>query len=89
MDDRVNRIKKALKTLELAPFVSIKEIKDRYREMSKKYHPDICGDEEKMSLINEAYEVLKEYTERFRFSFDEEEINKQYPENYHADRFRF
>jgi len=82
-------IKEALEVLEIAPFVTFKEIKKRYLELSKKYHPDLCGDEEKMAQINKAYETVKEYMENFRFSFDDEEINKQYPESYHADRFRF
>ncbi|MDD3040400.1 DnaJ domain-containing protein [Bacteroides sp.] len=33
-------------------------IKAAYRSLSKKNHPDYNGDEEKMKLINEAYEIL-------------------------------
>lgn len=32
------------------------EIKKRYREMAKKYHPDHGGDEEKFRNLHEAYE---------------------------------
>lgn len=35
------------------------ELKKRYLELSKKYHPDLNGDEEMMKKINLAYEVLK------------------------------
>ncbi len=87
--DKVKEIKEALEILDISPFVSQKEIKKRYLELSKKYHPDICGDKEKMILINKAYDILKEYMDNFRFSFDDKEINKQYPESFHADRFRF
>lgn len=87
--DKVELLHNALKVLELPQFVSYKEIKAKYIELSKKYHPDICEDKDKMTEINSAYELLKEYIENFRYSFDENEIHKQYPENYHADRFRF
>ena len=95
MDNKNNKISKvqmiqnALKVLQLPQFVSFKEIKRRYYKLSKKYHPDICKEKERMSELNNAYEILKNYIENFRYSFSEEEINKQYPENYHADRFRF
>lgn len=38
------------------------ELKKRYLELSKKYHPDLNGDEEMMKKINSAYEVLKSYS---------------------------
>ena len=88
-ENRVQIIQNALKVLELPRFVSSKEIKIKYLQLSKKYHPDICEDKNKMSEINSAYEILKNYIDNYRYSFDEEEIYKQYPENYHADRFRF
>ncbi len=88
-ENRVKALQNALKVLELPPFVSFGEIKVKYRQLSKRYHPDIYKDDSKMSEINSAYEVLKNYIENYRYSFDEEEIYKQYPENYHADRFRF
>jgi len=34
------------------------EVKERYRELAKKYHPDKGGDEDKMKEIIEAYELL-------------------------------
>ncbi len=89
MIDKTQEIKQALDTLEVSTFVSFKEIRSRYKELSKKYHPDVCNDKEKMLTINQAYELIKKYVENFRFSFDEEEINRQYPEKYHANRFRF
>jgi curved DNA-binding protein CbpA len=89
MIDKVKEIKQALNILEVSVFISFKEIKSKYKKLSKKYHPDVCNDKEKMIAINQAYELIKEYIENFRFSFDEEEINKQYPESYHTNRFRF
>ncbi len=87
--DKSKQLYDALKILELPQFVSYKEIKTKYYELSKKYHPDIYKDKNKMVEINSAYNLLKEYIENFKYSFDEDEVHKQYPENYHADRFRF
>ncbi len=79
----------ALEVLNLPPLVSIKEIKSRYRVLSKKYHPDINEENSKMIEINAAYELLKAYADNFRFTFSEEEIQKQFPESNHARKFRF
>ncbi len=86
---KVELLQNALKILDLSQFVTFKEIKARYRQLSRKYHPDICKDKDKMAEINSAYDILKSYIEDFRYSFDEDEIHKQYPENYLKDRFRF
>ncbi len=52
-------------------------------------HPDCGGNKETMAQINRAYEILKNYMEDFKFTFSDEEIAKQYPEELHASRFRF
>ena len=57
------KYKNYYKILELkSDRVSDEEIKNAYRRLSKKYHPDINpGDEaasEKFKLVNEAYQVL-------------------------------
>ena len=52
----------ALSILELSPPVSIQELKDKYKELVKLYHPDTNGGsksaEEKLKSINRAYETL-------------------------------
>ncbi len=89
MKNNIKEIKDALDILGLPSFVSFKEIKKRYLNLSKKYHPDICGDNLKIVEINKSYEILKKYIENFRFTFSDEEIYKQFPEDFHSDRFRF
>jgi len=44
----------------------IEEIKSKYRELCKVYHPDISNSEEinKMAIINEAYNVLTKSSQR-------------------------
>lgn len=49
------------------------ELKKRYLELSKKYHPDLNGDEEMMKKINLAYEVLK--NDSFQYKTAKEQIN--------------
>lgn len=82
-------IEKALATLELPVLVSLKEVRTRYRQMAKRYHPDRVNGKTDMQNINAAYSFLKEYMETYKFSFSEEEVAKQFPEENHAARFRF
>ncbi|NOX15997.1 MAG: J domain-containing protein [Epsilonproteobacteria bacterium] len=82
-------IKEALKVLELPTFISLQELKDRYRILAKKNHPDFGGSEEAIIKINEAYKFLKNYMLNFRFSFSKEEIYKQFPQDEYASKFRF
>ena len=49
----------ALKLFGLTSDFTKDELKKRYLELSKKYHPDLNGDEEMMKKVNYAYEVLK------------------------------
>lgn len=55
-------LKTAYETLELATDASPEEAKKRYRELTKKYHPDINKDpdaEDKFKKINEAYQCVQ------------------------------
>ena len=56
--------------------------------MAKKNHPDLGGDVEKMEQLNHAYRLLMKYIEEFRYTFDEEEISKQFPGADYAQRFK-
>lgn len=44
------------------------ELKKRYLELSKKYHPDLNGDEEMMKKVNMAYEILKKHNESYAYN---------------------
>ncbi len=88
-DNISKQLHKALEFMELPVLVSYEDIKKRYRELSKKYHPDFNQQEDKMQRLNDAYALLKHYIFHYRFSFSDEEIQKQYPENGYGRKFRF
>ncbi len=55
-------LKEAYATLELAQGTSPEEAKKKYRELTKKYHPDVnkdAGAEAKFKKINEAYQIIQ------------------------------
>lgn len=82
-------INAALAVLSLPIFTTIGELKAHYYLLALKAHPDCGGSEEEMAKINEAYAIIKDYMEQFKFTFSEEEINKQFPQELHVNRFRF
>ena len=81
-------IANALETLDLPRFITKNDIKKQYRFLAAKYHPDKGGETEKMERINHAYKLLTGYIEEFRYTFDEDEIKKQYPGVDYAKRFK-
>ncbi|RXJ90440.1 molecular chaperone DnaJ [Arcobacter sp. CECT 8983] len=59
---------------------SKKELKQKYLKLSKKLHPDTEeGSDEKFQQLQEAYELLNNYIDSFKYSFDEEEFKAQFP----------
>ena len=72
--------KSALETLDIITLTSYADLKKRYLELSKKYHPDMLeGDAEKFKEINEAYIIIQKYMQDFRFQLTEEEFYQQSP----------
>jgi len=89
MSKTSSQIKEALETLGLPSLISKDDIKKQYRHLAKRYHPDKGGDSEEMERISHAYTLLMEYIEQFRYTFDEDEINRQFPGADYAKRFKF
>jgi curved DNA-binding protein CbpA len=85
----IKQIKEALDFMNIPPLSTIKDIKRQYKKLSKKYHPDIIGDDKMMHKLNESYKILMDYCENYKFTFDEYEIKKQYPDNYYKNNFKF
>lgn len=55
------------KVLGVSRTASQDEIKQSYRKMAMKHHPDRGGDVEQFKRINEAYDVLKDTTKRSQY----------------------
>ena len=72
----------ALRVLGLGERASLKEIKNRHRELVKRHHPDTgnSNEPEVIQQVNAAYRVLMDYVSGYRFSFAEEEFYEQNPE---------
>jgi len=68
--------------------VSKNDIKEQYRFLAKKNHPDIGGSTKHMESLNAAYQLLITYIEEFRYAFDAEEISKQFPGADYVERFK-
>ncbi len=88
MHSPMEEIDKALDILGLPKLISKVDIKKQYHFLAKKSHPDLGGDVKKMEQINYAYKFLMKYIEEFRYTFDENEVNKQFPGADHAQRFK-
>ena len=89
MEKVSSRIKEALEILGLPTLVTKDDIKKQYLYLAKKYHPDQGGDSQKMEEINSAYSLLISYIDQFRYAFDDEEINRQFPGADYARQFKF
>ena len=90
---KYEEVKKALHILGLYESATLKNIKNRYKELLKEWHPDlhkenkqICK-EKTIEIIN-AYRILMDYCENYKFSFSKEEIEKYIsPEEFWSKRF--
>jgi curved DNA-binding protein CbpA len=75
-------IDSARKILRLSEEASIKEIREAFRSLSLKYHPDRCLDNEKENCkelfkkISHAKDLLEAYCLNYRYSFREKDIRK-------------
>jgi len=77
---KYKEFEKAVDTLQFCTKVTYSDMKIRYRELSKLYHPDMPnGDAKKFDEITKAYKLLKTYMKEYKFSFSEEEFKEQYP----------
>lgn len=89
MSSKYEELTRAREFMKLPPLITLKELKKRYRELSKEFHPDRGGSLEMMQKLSESYKILSDYIENFRFKFSEEEIAGQFPYDDYKKRFRF
>jgi len=88
MHTPLEEIEYALEILSLPKLVSREDVKKQYHFLAKKNHPDLGGDPVRMEMINNAYKLLTTYMDEFRYTFDEEEISKQFPGADYVQRFK-
>ncbi|MBN2483932.1 MAG: J domain-containing protein [Candidatus Omnitrophica bacterium] len=74
-------IERARNILGLEKEVTILEVKERYYELSKQFHPDQCVEnkkqaEAKFKEVTWAYTTLNEYISAYRVSFNREDVKK-------------
>jgi DnaJ-class molecular chaperone len=78
---KYEEITKARQVLGLDDFITLKEIKNKYRELLKEWHPDLhkkhkaVRKEKTIEIIN-AYKTIVDYCEQYRFSFSKKEVEK-------------
>ena len=70
----------AVKTLDLISLRTKEDVRQKYLKLSRLYHPDMeGGSTQKFQEIAQAYEVIVEYMDNFRFVFSDEEFKQQIP----------
>ncbi len=75
-------IDRARRVLELEDHASMQEIKDAYRHLAARYHPDRCKKrelvfcEKKIREINNAKDILMSYCANYRYSFREKDATR-------------
>ncbi len=84
----IEEIENALDILGLPKLITREDVKRQYYFLAKKNHPDVGGDPAQMEKINFAYKLLIKYIEEFRYTFDEQEISKQFPGADYVQRFK-
>jgi len=84
----IEEIESALDILGLPKLITKEDIKKQYHFFAKKNHPDMGGTASEMEQVNAAYRLLMKYVESFRYTFEEDEVAKQYPGADYAKRFR-
>lgn len=70
----------AVETLNLIGVERKEDIKKRYQQLSRQYHPDMPdGSTEKFQEINKAYKIITKYVDNFKYRFTKEEFGNQRP----------
>jgi len=72
---------KAKSLLGLREKSSLQEIKNKYKNLMKKWHPDKHPDDvqkatQMSAQINDAYKTILDYCNNFEYPFDEESVKK-------------
>ncbi|ADU65579.1 J domain-containing protein [Desulfurispirillum indicum] len=66
---------------------TLERLKSRYRQLSRKHHPDFGGDADTMAQVNRAYGILSDYVERYHFQCSDDEFLRQNPTQKYYHQF--
>lgn len=76
------QVDEARKILGLSEYATGEEIKDAFRHLALKYHPDNCPDkdkarcEEMFKKISNAKDIITMYCSAYKYSFKEKDVNR-------------
>lgn len=79
---KLKQIDEARKLFGLDEYASLEEIKNAYRKLALKYHPDRCPGKQKkeceqmIKKINHSKDVLMAYCAGYRYSFKEKDVKR-------------
>jgi len=79
---KTQAIMDAKNQLELPDSVTLEQIKKKYRELMRKWHPDSRGGDDAESHVmsarlTEAYRIILDYCNAYKFSFNEDDVVNQ------------
>ena len=82
-------LRAALDVLGLGQEASLQLVRDRYRELAKRHHPDHGADpdNERIRQVNEAYQLVSSYLQAYIYDFSRETFYRQYPEERLREQF--
>ena len=85
-------VDRARKLLGLRDRATLEEIKQAYRKMAFRYHPDgkteVDENDHMMKQLNWAYKLLLDYVEKYSYPFTEEDVARCYLDEEIIRRFR-
>jgi DnaJ-class molecular chaperone len=76
-------LNKARRVLGLPEISTMEQVKSAYRKLVMIYHPDKCTDEDKslctkkMAEINNAYKLITNYIQNYKYIFTEKAYKEQ------------
>ena len=83
----------ARRLLQLGEAATLKEIKQAYRKLAFRHHPDSsgggkCSEDQEMKRLNWAYKLLTEYCICYSYTFREEDVGRAYPHDEYLRKYR-
>ena len=78
---KYEEITEARRILGLSESATMRQVKEHYKQLMTKWHPDRCQEkkeicEEKAKEINDAYKIIIDYCNNYKFSFLKDEVGK-------------